>query len=681
MNEDILAIIEDSQEIIEDSQEFIEETQEVIEETAEELLVDDSYLTLTEEGEEIVDALDDSELTEQEEEQIEEAVEEVLLEEETPDIPERILDTLNAFVADVIKAGSPGSDAFQFGGTGFDLVIGREGDDVLLAVDPEQELPGQEETDILSGGSERDRFILGDRNNPYYDDGDDNTTGDDSVAIIVDFNPNEDVIQLHGSPEDYTLVDFAELGEGETGTAIFLKGETNDELIGSLITASGLSLDADYFRFLDGSSVPPEQPEFEQPGTSGIDLAFSIGNSNDSSGSILFTGYTSGALGGLDRGSLDAFLAKYDNAGSQQWTRQIGTPSIDNGYGVDTDAEGNVYWVARTNGRLAGPNAGIGNDVVLSKYNSQGILQWSRQFGSFTLDNPFVDPRVDSAGDVVLAGYTLGDLGGPNPGSVIIPTPDAWIAKYDSDGNQLWIEQFGSSDADETFGLDIDSENNIYTTGWTLGNLGGSNSGSYDIWLAKYDTDGNQQWIQQFGTNDFDWSWDVAVDPNDNIYTTGWTLGDLGGSSSGSYDIWVAKYDTDGNQQWIRQFGTGGDDAALGIDVDDSGNYYLTGYTDGDISGSGNAGSYDAWVAKYDSDGNQLWIEQFGTAELDNAFEVSFSDDLVYVTGTTEGSLGSTNAGSFDAWVGKFSAADGTLLDFDSPNNTALEPIGDELTA
>jgi hypothetical protein len=505
------------------------------------------------------------------------------------------------------------------------------------------------------------------------------------VALILDFNPEEDVIELHGSAEDYTLVNLSESGTGETGTAIYLKGETNDELIGSINTVEGLSIDGGYFKFLDGAAESPVRTEVEQFGTNGIDFSFSVANGNDLSGSTLSTGYTTGALGDGDFGSLDAFLSSYDNAGNQEWVEQIGTTSNENGYGVDTDAEGNVYWLARTNGELAGANAGIGNDVILSKYSPQGEQQWTRQFGSFGNDNPFVDPRVDSAGDVVIAGYTNDDFAAPNADTEIPPSADPWIAKYDSDGEQVWSEQFGTNEGDETFGLDIDSQDNIYTTGWTRGDLGAPNNldengeATYDIWLAKYDPNGNQQWVEQIGTNDFDWSWDVASDINDDTYITGWTLGDLAGPNSGSYDIWVAKYDSEGNQQQIQQFGTAGDDAALGVDVDDAGNYYLTGYTDGDLSGAGNAGSYDAWVAKYDSEGNQVWLEQFGTSALENANEVSFSDGALYVSGTTEGSLGSTNAGSFDAWVGKFSAADGTFLDFNSANNTSLEPSGDEL--
>lgn len=647
--------------------------QEVVEEMAVDFLIDESSLTPTDEAEAILETVDDSELTETEEEVVEEGVSESPI-----NIPEPILDILIAFVNDLTVAGTPGSDAFQFGSTGTDIILGREGNDVLLAVDPETEFPGQDDIDLLSGASQSDRYILGDRSNPYYDDGDGSTTGDDSMAMILDFNPNEDVIELHGSPEDYTVVSLAEPGEEQTAAAIYLNGETNDELIASVNTTASLSLDADYFKFLDGSAESPTTTEIEQFGTDGIDLSFSAANGNDSSSSTLSTGYTSGTLGNSDAGKLDAFLSKYNNAGNQEWLEQIGTTSNDNGYGIDTDAAGNIYWLARTNGNLGGENAGIGNDVVLSKYNSQGEQQWIRQFGSFGNDNPFVDPRVDSAGDVVIAGYTNDDLAAPNADTEIPPSADAWIAKYDSDGNQVWIEQFGTNEGDETFGLDIDSQDNIYTTGWTRGDLGAPNNlneegeVTYDIWLAKYDTNGNQQWIEQFGTNDFDWSWDVATDPNDNLYATGWTLGDLAGTNSGSYDIWVAKYDSQGNQQQIKQFGTAGDDAATSVDVDDAGNYYLTGYTDGDLSGTGNAGSYDAWVAKYDCNGNQLWIEQFGTSDRDEAYELNVSDGSVYVTGTTDGSLGSTNAGSFDAWIGEFSAADGTMLDFNSPSNTAL---------
>ena len=653
---------------------------------ADELLVEETSLTPTEAVEEFIEAFDSSDSTPQEqlqavedagEEIIEDIAEDIAEEPDNPPIPDlpipdEVLERLIAFINDLTVAGTPASDAFQVGSTGTDIILGREGNDVILAVDPQRDLPGLGDTDIFSGGSESDLFILGDRNKPYYNDGDGNTSGDDDVAILIDFNPNQDVIQLNGSAADYTLVDFAELGENETGTAIFLNGPTN-ELIGSINNIGGLDLNASYFRFENGAAPQPAIGAIEQFGTLGVDQSFSLANNNGRRrNSILLAGYTSGSLGRRDRGALDSFIREYNGGSGNRTdrTQQFGTIAIDNAYGVDTDTAGNVYLLSRTNGSLAGGNAGVGNDVVFSKYNPRGRRQWQIQFGSPGNDNPFVDPKVDSDGNVIIAGYTNDDLGGTNADQVIPPSPDSWIAKYDSNGNRIWIEQFGTIDGDETFGLDIDTQDNIYTTGWTTGSLGAPNNSNpdggatYDIWLTKYDTDGNQQWVEQFGTNTFDWSWDVATDLNDDVYITGWTLGSLEGSSAGSYDVWVAKYDSDGNQQRLDQFGTGGDDAALGIDVDDSGNYYLTGYTDGDFTGEGNAGSYDAWVAKYDSDGNQLWIEQFGSSGLDNAYEVSVSGSSVFVTGTTDSSLGGVNAGSFDAWIAELSAADGSLINF-----------------
>lgn len=654
-------------------------SEENIEEVVVDLLVDDTGLVPepTEVTEEIVSTFDNSDLSEEElEEGLEDIYEEVIeeVEENTDEpisdipIPDEVLERLIAFINDLTVAGTPASDAFQFGSTGIDIILGREGSDVILAVDPQQTLPGFEETDILSAASGSDRFILGDRNTAYYDDGDANSTGDEDAALLIDFNPTQDIIQLHGSPEDYVLVNLAE--QGSTGTAIFLKGEITNELIGNITTASGLTLDGDYFQFVDGSAALPVTGDIEQFGSNGIDLSFGIANSSDRFNSTLIAGYTSGNLGRSDRGALETFMRKYSDQGNLQWTRQFGTTSNDNGYGIETDAAGNVYLLSRTNSNLAGRNAGIGNDVVFGKYNRLGRPIWQIQFGSFGNDNPFVNPKVDSAGDVVIAGYTNDDLGATNADTEIPPSADSWVAKYDDGGNRIWLKQFGTGDGDETFGLDIDSEDNIYTTGWTRGDLGAPNNLSpdgevtYDIWLTKYNSDGEQQWIEQFGTNTFDWSWDVATDINDDLYITGWTLGSLKGTNAGSYDAWVAKYDSDGNQLWLEQFGTAGDDAALGVAVDDLGNYYLTGYTNGNLSGEGNAGSFDAWVAKYDSDGNQLWLEQFGTAELDNVYGISVSGNDVFVTGATEGSLGDTNAGSFDAWIAQFSADDGTLVNF-----------------
>ncbi|MDJ0573485.1 MAG: SBBP repeat-containing protein, partial [Pleurocapsa sp. MO_192.B19] len=360
----------------------------------------------------------------------------------------------------------------------------------------------------------------------------------------------------------------------------------------------------------------------------------------------------------------DAWVAKYDSDGNQVWIEQFGTSNSDLIRRIATDNDGNLYLTGSTGGDLAATKQGESTDAWVAKYDSDGNQVWIEQFGTDILNTPFgVD--VDDDGNVYLSGLTVKQI---DDEEITFPVQDdSWVIKYDSNGNQQWFREFGTPfNFDEAYDVAVDSDGNVYATGWTLGDLGGTKAGAYDAWLVKYDNDGNQEWIEQFGSAEDEFPWGAETDSQGNIYATGWTLGDLGGANAGSYDAWVAKYDSNGNQEWIEQFGTSGDDGSFvgGMEVDSNDDIFVIGYTDSNLGGA-NAGSYDAWVAKYDSNGNQEWIEQFGTPELDYATDVTADiAGNLYVTGFTEGSLGDTNAGSVDAWVAKLDAKSGTLQDF-----------------
>jgi hypothetical protein len=136
-----------------------------------------------------------------------------------------------------------------------------------------------------------------------------------------------------------------------------------------------------------------------------------------------------------------------------------------------------------------------------------------------------------------VGGDTAGSLGGPNAGI------DAWLAHYDSVGNQLWIRQLGTSNADGARAAAPDGAGGVYVGGFTEGSLGGANAGSYDVWLAHYDGAGNQLWIHQLGTSGADWTHAAAPDGSGGVYVGGRTLGSLGGPNAGDYDAWLARYD------------------------------------------------------------------------------------------------------------------------------------------
>ncbi len=382
----------------------------------------------------------------------------------------------------------------------------------------------------------------------------------------------------------------------------------------------------------------------QQLGTSGNDYSRSV--ATDSNGNVYITGDTTGSLGGVNQGGTDGWLAKYNTAGTLQWKTQLGTSGNDYSRSVAIDSNGNVYITGDTNGSLAGVNQG-GYDAWVAKYDSSGNQQWKTQLGSSSDDFSY-GVTTDSNGNVYITGSTTGSLGGANQGGT-----DAWVAKYNSVGNQQWKTQLGSSGNDISRSIAIDSNGNVYISGDTDGSLGGVNQGATDAWVAKYTNSGSLQWDKPLGTSGFDASNSVATDSNGNVYITGYTHGSLGGVNQGGYDAWVAKYDSSGAQLWQSQLGTPVDENSSGIAIDSNGNVYISGSTYGSLGGA-NQGGEDAWAAKYNSVGTQLWETQLGSSGNDYSSGVAIdSNGNVYVSGYTDGSFGGPNQGAADAWVAK----------------------------
>jgi len=415
-----------------------------------------------------------------------------------------------------------------------------------------------------------------------------------------------------------------------------------------------------------GPPPGPVQPQIQQLGSPGFDLTPTT--ATDTSGNVYIAGGTTGSLGSPSSGQhRDALAAKYDSNGNLLGTRQFGSPGgASTIAGIGTDGQDNSYLVGSTEGPLATPLQATAADAFITKYDSNGNQLWIQQFGKDYLfqGNSIA---VDNSGNAYASGVDVSPFPQTIPGLLNL-NDAAWVAKYDTNGNRQWFTEIGDPTAfNESYGNAVGKNNDVFATGWTLGNLGGQNAGLYDAWIGKFDSNtGQSLWTRQLGTPDYDWSWSVATDSQDNVYGTGWTLGTFAGQqrTGNSYDAWVTKYDSQGNQQWIRQFGDSADTEAFHTYVDSQDNILLTGYTNGNLGGA-NAGSFDAWVAEYDTNGNQKWIKQFGTPGLDEGYGITADNKgNVYVTGVTAGSLGALNSGSVDSWTAKLSAATGNLENF-----------------
>ena len=230
-----------------------------------------------------------------------------------------------------------------------------------------------------------------------------------------------------------------------------------------------------------------------QFGTSSRDWVTAL--APDGAGGVMIAGLTDGSLSGPNAGpssTTDAFLARYGDAGNQLWIRQFGTSGDDGASALASDGAGGGMVAGFTRGRLGGPNAG-GVDAFVARYDNAGNRLWIRQFG--TSNHDWASALApDGAGGVMITGVTAGSLGGPNAGG-----NDVFVARYDETGNQLWIRQFGTSSRDEACALAPDGAGGAMVAGFTSGSLGGANAGAHDAFLARYDESGNQLWIRQFG--------------------------------------------------------------------------------------------------------------------------------------------------------------------------------------
>jgi uncharacterized protein (UPF0548 family) len=247
----------------------------------------------------------------------------------------------------------------------------------------------------------------------------------------------------------------------------------------------------------------------------------------------------------------------------------------------------------------------------------------------------------------------MGSLEGANAGN-----RDVFLTKLDTNGNEIWTKQWGTSENDYGISVAVDSSDNIYLTGYTFGSLFDVSKGGTDIFLTKLDTNGNEIWSEQWGTSENDYGNSVAVDSSDNIFVAGYTYGSLdGNTNAGNYDAFLTRWESDGTKEWTEQWGTSSGDSAKSVVVDNSDNIYLTGHTYGSFPGHAHAGGKDVFLTKWDKGGSswtKAWTEQWGTSEDDYGNSVAAdSSDNIFVAGHTLGSLYDTSAGDRDIFLTK----------------------------
>lgn len=349
-------------------------------------------------------------------------------------------------------------------------------------------------------------------------------------------------------------------------------------------------------------------------------------------GVIYVAGETSGHLGTTKSyGGHDAFVVAYDQNGNQLWINQFGTSEEDRALAVAVDSTG-IYAAGLTYGAFPGFTLLGNDDAMIVKMDFNGNMLWIQQFGT---------PQLDRITGLTTDGtyvYAVGVTNGALPGQKNYGGDDAFVQQYTQSGQLVYTKQGGSTGDDRAYGCFYFSPD-VYITGRTDGVLPGQTSiGGLDAFFGSMTPAGTIKWDHQFGTTADDRGWAVVADSTGE-YITGRTEGVFPGQIAyGDDDAYIVKYDNKGNQIWVNQFGTVDFDRGTGIASDSTG-VYTTGVTDGTLAGQVNFGSRDCYVNKYDVNGNPLWTVQFGSDDFDASWGVATDPTGVYAAGTASGQL------------------------------------------
>ncbi|MFI5219893.1 MAG: T9SS type A sorting domain-containing protein [Bacteroidia bacterium] len=331
----------------------------------------------------------------------------------------------------------------------------------------------------------------------------------------------------------------------------------------------------------------------------------------DSANNVYAAGYFRSATLTLDSVFLTnpnnyyhALLVKYDSTGNLHWVKS--SSSNDNSFSntVATDAWGNIYMAgcfdsdSITFGTTTLYNDSAGEyDIFIVKYDSSGNLLWLKGAGGEQQDVPN-SITIDAFNNIYSVGSFASDtlvFGNDTLFNPYVNTANLFIVKYDSSGNLLWARAAGESSSNGmTVGNSVTTDNsgNLFVTGYFGGdsiwfdNIVLHNHvgpGPYnDMFIVKYDANGNAMWAHDAGGTDFDQGYSVTSDYSGDIYVSGHfqspsiTFGSFTIINNGNWQMFVVKYDNNGNALWTAT-ALGGFGIPHSITTDATNNIYVTG--------------------------------------------------------------------------------------------------------
>lgn len=317
------------------------------------------------------------------------------------------------------------------------------------------------------------------------------------------------------------------------------------------------------------------------------------------------------------------------------WAQTAGGGEGTEGNAIATDADGNVF----VTGLFTADNTTFGNtalpheayqDAFLTKYDAAGNVLWSRSATGLWYDRGY-GVATDAEGDAIVVGSFTSPVLSFGDTAVTYSEEfdyDAFIAKYDPDGNVLWARSFGGNYGDYFDAVATDNADNIYVAGKfqsTDATFAGvpidpGPGPAVAALMLKYSPDGDELWGRTAEGESAAAANAVATDGADNAVFGGSFSSDVLDLdntqlvNAGSFDGFLVKYNGSGTLLWGRSVGDANSESIQGVATDPSGNVGITGDFISDNLTIGTTtltnsdpGLAETFIAKYSANGDPLW--------------------------------------------------------------------------
>lgn len=346
-------------------------------------------------------------------------------------------------------------------------------------------------------------------------------------------------------------------------------------------------------------------------GSAAFDSAMDI--AVDGEGNVFLAGTTEGGVAGPVDAEWEPFLVKFDGAGALMWVRQLGGQPRYHVSGVTVDSAGNAYVsmsvFVRGEGRVSfrGPEMGV-SEAYVAAFDGTGKRLWVRSL-DIDLDNATTSAAVVPGSEILVTGVTS-----EMPRVVAPPLSGAFVARLDENGALSDVYRFGSLGGGEVpYSAMSAPDGSVYTVGVTGGTLGAkdyelTSHFSVDAFVARHERDGEEVWIRQFGKRQGYVAYDAALTSDGRLVVVGKGNGDVGNEPRGLSDVFIAMYDENGVRLWVDQFGTEEFDDVFSVAVGPDDLIYLAGTL---ARGWDDPYGKQLFLACYSVDGQQLWLRTF----------------------------------------------------------------------